>query len=167
MAVATTDLALLLSGGATNTDQNLSLGGVKSSVDVISGGLNSIFRDITNAEAASGITIYRCLYLQNNNASDTASAVRMHIQSPSTSLDSLTSMGVGAVSVNTNEATIASESTAPLGVTFTSPTDLSSGILLGDLAPGDFRSLWVALTISANAGYLSPDSVTWRFSFNP
>ena len=167
MAVAASDIALLLSGGAANTDPLAALGGAASATNVVAGGLNSIFRDITASEAATGITLYRCLYLQNNNVVDTATNIVLHIETLSTSLSSATSMGVGTAAVNGTEQIIASETTAPAGVVLTAPTAFASAVALGDLGPGETRSLWVALAITAGAGFQSPDAVTWRFTFNP
>jgi hypothetical protein len=58
-----------LSGGAGNTDPAASLGGVMSSTAV---GSNTLFDTVSAAEALSGDTEYRCYYVKNTNATDTA-----------------------------------------------------------------------------------------------
>ncbi len=63
------DIGYFLSGGATNTDPNASLGGLPSSVELKSG-LNTLFSQVTSTEAESGGTRYRCIYLANNTSDE-------------------------------------------------------------------------------------------------
>ncbi len=58
------DIAYFLSGGTTNTDPNLSLGGLPSTIKVKTG-LNTLFSQVTKSEAESGGNRYRCIYVSN------------------------------------------------------------------------------------------------------
>jgi hypothetical protein len=60
------DISLVLSGGATNIDPNLSLGGDPSAAPVASGILNNLFADVAADQTADGYEDYRCVYLFND-----------------------------------------------------------------------------------------------------
>ena len=59
MPIVSADIKYRLSGGASNSDQNASLGGVKSSNEASA----SLFDNVSSAEAVSGDTEYRCFYV--------------------------------------------------------------------------------------------------------
>ena len=70
--ITITDISFVYSGGYTNTDPNLSLGGA-SSIHPIPGGINNLFNNIPDTgdfSRATGMTDYRCFYAVNNNATD-------------------------------------------------------------------------------------------------
>lgn len=69
MTASASDLSLVLSGGSGNHNPNNSLGG-NPSASPISGVLNNLFNDISETQAKTGFTDYRCFYLFNNNSSD-------------------------------------------------------------------------------------------------
>lgn len=158
MPIASTDINYQLSGGASNTDPTLALGGAMSSTAAGS----TIINNITSAQAASGITKYRCFYLRNNDGTRTYQAARLWIQAntPNTSTD--VAIGLGTSAVNGTEQTIASETTAPTGVTFSNTlVDFASGLVIGDLAGAARKAIWIRLTVTAGASAGS-DSFTLR-----
>jgi hypothetical protein len=55
--------------------------------------------------------------------------------------------------------TIASSTTAPAGVSFTSPTTLGTGVSLGNIPVANVKGLWVRRS-AANTAALSNDGVT-------
>jgi hypothetical protein len=59
--------------------------------------------------------------------------------------------------------TIANETTAPAGVTFSAPTTAAGGISLGSIPVGNVRAVWVRRT-AANTAALSGDGVTLAVS---
>jgi len=69
MVNAVTDISVVLSGGATNINPNLSLGGQPSSSPVTDDVLNNLFDDISPEEAISGHEDYRCFYFFNDGES--------------------------------------------------------------------------------------------------
>ena len=52
MAIVNTDLKIRYSGGGANSDQTLSIGGTKSSVEPTDNSLNNIFSDSLGTESA-------------------------------------------------------------------------------------------------------------------
>jgi len=67
--ISASDIVFTLSGGATNTDPDESLGGDPSAFALTSG-INNLYNDISKAECKDGHTDYRCIYVFNNNATD-------------------------------------------------------------------------------------------------
>ena len=59
MVLSSADVSMTYSGGSSNTNPDLSLGGV-ASLYAISG--TRLFDDVTEAEATNGLTDYRCFY---------------------------------------------------------------------------------------------------------
>lgn len=147
MPIASTDHKIYLSGGTSNALNVNSLGGAKSSV-ALSGNL---FADITYAQAVAGRTVYRCVYVGNAHATITADDVRawLSVNTPGTATN--IDIGVGAAAVNGTETAIASETVAPDGVTFGPAATGDAAVMLGDMAPGQFRALWLRLTVNAGA----------------
>lgn len=69
MAISLGDIDFLYSGGNTNTDPDLSLGGIISTTE-IPGGLNNLYDNVTETESSTGAIDYRCFYMQNSNTTD-------------------------------------------------------------------------------------------------
>lgn len=67
MAISESDISLVLSGGSTNTNPNLALGG-QPSANTVGMSINNLFSDVTSTESAAGAVDYRCLYLFNDGA---------------------------------------------------------------------------------------------------
>jgi hypothetical protein len=65
--VTSDDILFLLSGGASNNNPNLSLGGDPSSIVIQS---NRLFSNLSEQEIIDAQVDYRCLYVTNNNGSD-------------------------------------------------------------------------------------------------
>lgn len=105
------DVGYLLSGGGTNTNPNNSLGGLPSSVEVKTG-INTLFSQVTETEATSGGTRYRCIYISNNSSSDFFNT-RNTVEQPE---DSLSGMQIG--SYLANEVQLISIFGDPTGGTF-------------------------------------------------
>ena len=80
--IQSSDISFLLSGGSSNQNPNLSLGGAPSTTPVI-GSLNSLFSDVQAASATSGLTDYRCFYVLNKSTTETlySASVHIHVQS--------------------------------------------------------------------------------------
>ena len=156
MAIVSTDIDYKYSGGATNSDPALSLGGIVSANDVT---VNTLFDDVSSAEAAAGDTEYRCIYVKNSHATLTLLTAKVFIQA-NTSGNRI-AIALGGEGKNGTAETIADESTAPVGETFSQPTDYASGLSLTDLAPGDTFPVWVRRTIPA-AAVAATDSYTLR-----
>lgn len=151
MSIISADFTLRLSGGASNTDGNASLGGIKSS-QVVSSSVDALFDAISAGEAATGGTEYRVVYLHNANATDTMINAVVYISSQTSSPTTSVEIGVGTAAVNGVETALADESTAPVGVTFSAPSTAGAGLALGSIPPGQHKAIhikWVADTAAA------------------
>ena len=161
MPIESTDIEFRLSGGGSNTDPNAALGGAKSSTE-IGTGLHNLFDIVGSAEAAAGDTEYRCLYVHNAHATLTLENAVIYIQSNTPSTDTSAEIAVGSSAVNGTEQTIANESTAPTGVTFSAAANLGAALALGDIPPGEHRAVWVKRIVAEGAAAYNDDQVTLR-----
>lgn len=80
MTATAEDIVLVLTGGSFNTNPNESLGGDPSNQPII-GTLNNLFDNISDTDAAAGVTDYRCIYIFNNNEIDSFYNVKLYISS--------------------------------------------------------------------------------------
>jgi hypothetical protein len=165
MPISSGEIVYRLSGGAANTDPDAALGGAMSTAGggvITTATLNNLFDDVSGDESASGDTEYRCFYVENTNGTLTLSAIKAWIATASASSDSEYAIGLDPAGVNGTATTIANESTAPAGVTFTRPTDKSGGLTIADLTAGSQAAIWVRRVISAAASAASSDGPTLR-----
>lgn len=142
MPIISTDLKIRYSGGAGNSSQAASLGGVKSSTEITDNSLNNIFSDSGGSESLAGSTKYRCVYIHNAHGTLTADNAKVYIGTNSSSTDTTWEIGVGTAAINGTEQTIADEDTAPSGVTFSSPTTYAAGLALGNIPAGQHKAVW-------------------------
>lgn len=159
MPVIAADFQLRLSGGAANASGNASLGGAKSA-NQASSAVDALFDAVAAAEASAGDVEYRAVYLHNANATDTMTAARVWVQSNTPLAGTTIDIGVGTAAVNGTEQTIANESTAPAGVTFSAPSTAGTGLALGDIPPGQHKAIWIRRTVTAGAGASPSDAFT-------
>jgi len=148
MPIIATDIHYRMSGGASNADPALALGGAKSSAQFTT---NVIFDDVTSSEAATGDAEYRCLYVHNAHATLTLLGAKVWIQSQTSSADTDIAIALGGEGLNGTAEAIANEGTAPVGEPFSQPSSFAAGLTLGDLAPGSHYPVWVRRTVNAAA----------------
>lgn len=163
MPIVNTDIKIRLSGGAANSDVNASLGGARSSTETVDNTVNNLFDSISGAESTAGDTEYRCVYVYNNHGTLTMQNVRIYILSNTTSADDTWTIGLGTAAINATEQTIANESTAPSGVTFSAPTDYAGGLASADIPAGQHRSIWYKRVVNAGAAAASNNAITLNF----
>jgi hypothetical protein len=164
MSIVTGDINFRISGGAGNTDPNAALGGAMSTAagGLITGALNDLFDDVSGDEGASGDTEYRCMFVENSNGSLTWQTVLAWILTESASADSEYAIGLDPAGVGAAATTIANESTAPAGVTFSRPLSKGAGLPIGDIPSGSFQAIWVRRVISPGAAAANSDGPTIR-----
>jgi len=78
MAIISDDIKLFYSGGITNSNPDLCLGGEMSTTFFLS---NRLFDSITSSQSSSGYADYRCVYFYNLNATDTLRDAKVYISS--------------------------------------------------------------------------------------
>jgi len=162
MPIVQADIQRLLTGGASNTNANLSLGGAVSSTAAA----DPYFDGVSSAEAAAGDAEYRCIAVKNNHGTLTLQSPKLWIDLQATGGDNSISVGLGASGVSGTETAIADENTAPAGVTFSAPTTKGAGISAPNLAPGQWVNVWIRRSITAGAAATavgSPRVASWRF----
>lgn len=163
MAISAANLKWYLSGGAGNTDPNLSLGGARSTTQ-LSGSLNNLFDDVSGDESVAGDIEYRCLYFRNEdaNANGLMSPCTVWISQQTTASGDDISIGLDPAGKNGTATTATTESTAPAGVSFTTPLSKGAGLALPSLpfAQNDYVAIWVRRTVSAGAAADSNDQAT-------
>lgn len=149
------------SGGASNSDPNASLGGVKSSNGPTTGVDNNLFDDVTGDEHTAGDVEYRGLYVHNAGDVDLQNAV-IWISGLSTSAETEVDIALADEAVGATMETIANESTAPSGPTFSRPTTKGAGLALGTIPAGSHRGFWVRRTVSAGSTPQAADTFSIR-----
>ncbi len=165
MPIASTDIQFRLSGGATNTNPNASLGGVMSGTAISGTALNNLFDDVTGDENAALDVEYRCFYVRNAHASLTLQSAVIWL-SAEVAGGANGALGIGSAAIGDGattgvEQTVANENTAPTGVTFSAPTTKGTALLIGNLGAGQAKSIWVRRT-ATNSAALNNDGLTWR-----
>ncbi len=159
MPITATDIVFRLSGGSGNTDPNASLGGAKSSTAITSASLANLFDNVSGAESAAGDTEYRCFYVHNAHATLTLQNAQIYIGTNTPSTDSAVEISLGTSAVNGTEQTIANESTAPTGTSFSSAAGSGSALSIGNIPAGQHKAIWVKRIISTAGAAYNTDSV--------
>lgn len=154
MPIESKDIEYRLSGGASNTSAAAALGGAMSTVEggkITSAAANNIFDDVTGDESKAGDTEYRAIFVKNAHATLTLKGAKVWIKQDADSEDDKTEIALADESHSESIETIANESTAPSGPTFSAPASKEAGLELGDLEPGEYVGIWIKRTISAEA----------------
>ncbi len=164
MAIVAGDIIFRLSGGAANSDPNASLGGIMSTTTAIAdASVENLFDNVSGAESTSGDTEYRGFYVLNNHGSLTWQTVVLWISTETPSADSLINLALAGEGLNATMETIADESTAPIGESFTHPTTEGAGLAIGNMPFGNRFGIWVERVISAVAGAADADAAIMTF----
>lgn len=162
MPIVTGDIDFRLSGGSSNTDVNASIGGAKSSTEIVDASLHNLFDIVSSAEGSAGDTEYRCFYVHNSHATLTLQSAKIHIQTQTPSSDTSVEIALGSSAVNGTETAVANESTAPSGPTFSTADGAGNALTIGDIPPGQHKAVWVKRIVSAAAAAYNADSVVLR-----
>lgn len=158
MAIVAADIDYYLSGGTGNTSNNASLGGARSTSTEAT---TAIFDDVSSGESTAGDVEYRCIYVRNSHGTLTYENAVLHIQANTPSATTTVEIGVGTSAVNGTEQTVADESTAPSGVTFSAPSSFGAALALGNIPAGQHKAVWLRRTVDAGTVAAS-DTFTLR-----
>jgi hypothetical protein len=155
------------SGSAGNTlagAASSSLGKYISTTAFPDATLNGLFDDVSGAENAASTVDYRCVFVHNSNASNALENAVIYLSaevaggaSIAIGADTTAASAIGSASAQALQ--IANETTAPAGVSFSSPTSSGTGVSLGSIPAGQCKAFWVRRT-AANTSALSNDGVT-------
>jgi len=163
MPIVASDLKIRLSGGAAQSDPNASLGGAKSSVEVVDNTLHNIFDIVTGSESLAGDIEYRGVYLHNGHGTLTAQNVRVYISSPTTSTADEWDIALAGEGLNGTMEVIANENTAPVGESFSRPSSYATGLNMGNIPAGQHYGLWLRRTVNAAAPAIDNNSITINY----
>ena len=139
--------------------------GKNVSTTVVSTAINGIFDDISGAENAASTVDYRCIFVHNSNGSlpltNAVVWLTSQVANGATVEIGLDPTAPTAVGLNGTQAvTIANETTAPAGVTFSSAAvSRATGLSIGTLGAGQVKGIWLKRT-AANSAALNNDGVT-------
>jgi len=146
------DIVFRYSGGANNNLIDNSIGGAMSSVRIVDNVLSNLWDTVTTAQEASGVINYACIYVLNNTPTGKTwgSAVlwidgQLSQGSLAVGLDSA-AVGATAVSSSTDIHTAPSPT-----ITFSSPSNRSTALVIGDIPAGSYKAFWVQRTIPSSS----------------
>lgn len=108
---------------------------------------NALFDNITKTESFNGDIEYRCFYFENSDGTDTSFGLKLWIGLDAAPDD--LAIGLDPAGKNGTAATPADESSAPAGVSFSSPVTEGTGLTVGDLLTTDNYPVWIRRTIGA------------------
>lgn len=151
-------------GNTTAGTASGSLGDQISTTVVPDATLNALFDDISGAENAANTVDYRCIFIHNSNAANALQAAKVWISAEvaggadiAIGVDPTAASAIGSASAQA--VTIASETNAPAGVSFSAPTSFASGLSLGNIGSGQCKAVWIRRT-ATNSSALNNDGVT-------
>jgi hypothetical protein len=155
-----TDASFLVyfSGGTGNAVPSLSIGGARGGT--YPGTLSGLFGPIAGTAAQSGVSLYRVVYVRNTHASSSVAACRAYIEQQFTHPGLQLACAVPAEGANVTVPALASETSAPAGVTWVTATVPASGGDFGTLTPGSQRGLYLRLTVTPGTTPTSEDDAT-------
>lgn len=159
MAIADTDILLRLSGGASNSDPNASLGGVMSTTTVITDNtLHNLFDKVLGSESSLGDTEYRGFYVLNNHGSLTLESAKIWIDSETSHAGANIQIALADEGLNATMETIATENDAPSGPSFQEAATEGAALTLGNIPFGQRYGIWVKRVIGS--GTLAKNNYT-------
>ena len=121
---------------------------------VVSSSVNTLFDAVTTAEATTGTTDYRCIYIHNASTTESLTSAELFIQTPPTSGTVTLSMGLGDVISSitmANNPALTSETDGtnlPVGLTFNVPLT-ATPLAVGTIPAGSYQILWLRRSVAA------------------
>jgi len=140
------ELKLYLSGGISNIDSNLSLGGQMSTTEIT----QNLFNSVINTDITNFYEDYRCIYFYNSSNTESIINLRVLTAVDDSGDDSDLFLSVAHEGINTIAQAISSATAAPLNQTFLPCLNDSTALALGDLGPNEFLGVWFKRTVDAN-----------------
>lgn len=142
-----------------------SLGKYVSTTQWAGGSANDLFDDVSGTENAGNTVDYRCIFVHNSNASNPLETAYVYLSAEvgggaaiAVGADTTAASALG--SATAQALTIANETTAPSGVTFSSPITQGAAVSLGTIPAGQVKAFWIRRTAS-NSAAQSNDGVTF------
>ena len=154
------DLIYKLTGGASQADPDLSLGGTGSSVTLSSTALNNLFDNVTPPElVGSAYTNYRAIDIYNDGDAE-ARNVEFYLT------DTPNAESIIAIWYESSPGqSIVDEDTEPLGATWTTPL-VGSKQATAEIAAAGRARIWVRRIVDQDADNLNQDTAILHVWFS-
>lgn len=166
VVITSSDLAYRLTGGPSNSNRALSIGGQISSVTLAQPD-NTLFDEVNETQSNAGYTDYRCFAVRNNHATLTYRNANVYVKTDTTSTTTNVEIALdpaGVVNATGATATLAaSKTTAPTGVTFGAHSTISAALSIGNIGPGQVAFIWVKYVINAGTNAIDADQFELEF----
>lgn len=133
--------------------------GLGGAISTIAAG-SDIFDKVVSTESANGATEYRCEYVKNQDATKTLQAAVLWLSANTPSPGTRIEVGLGTSGINGTEQVVASQTTAPAGVTFGLAATKAAAVALGNLPPNGYRAVWYKRVTDPGAAAATADSFT-------
>lgn len=171
MAIISTDIKYRLSAPGASAGNTAAAtigdgrGNFVSTTEITSATLHNVFTKISGSENANSQTDYCCIFVYNSHATLTLQTPAVWI-SAEVAGGATVEIGVDTTAASTlgsssaQALTIASDTTAPAGVSFSAPTTFATGLALGDIPAGYVKAFWIK-RIAANTAALAADGATF------
>lgn len=158
MPITSSNIGEYFSGGSGNTSAAASLGGAISTTELTDNTTHNIWDQVSSAESSAGDTEYRAIYVKNEHGSLTWQNAAVYISSNTSASDTTVEIGLGSSAINGTEQTVANESTAPTGVTFSTAAGSGNALSIGNIPFGQHKAIWIKRIITAAAGATNDDT---------
>ncbi len=119
----------------------------------ISAAVNKVFDNISALESLNGDVEYRCLFVKNTHASQSAFDVRLWIKNQPVGSDTLAlCLDANGKNAAARGPLVNEEDTTNVltGYSFVSPSTYAAALVFGTLAPGDYYPFWVRRNVPLN-----------------
>lgn len=140
-----------------------SLGKYMATNSPANGQLANLFPNITAQQNATGVTLYRCVFVQNDGPGtwfDASAYIESQVPGGGNISIGLDPTGVVAEDDASPQAVeIANGETAPAGVTF-AVTSFGNRLAIGNILPGQAQAIWLRLNVPPQAAPLTADAAT-------
>lgn len=150
MAIVSGNIDFHLSGGTSNTDPDLSIGGAISTTQITNASTHNLFDIVSSAESSAGDTEYRCFYVKNAHGTLTLQNAVIYISADASGADTDIAIAIAGEGVNGTAETPADEDTAPVGETFSTPTSFGTALSIGDIPAGQHQAIWVRRIVNTD-----------------
>jgi hypothetical protein len=172
MSVAAADMKLKFSVSAATGNSTVgtaagSLGDQVSTTELTTATIGNLFDDVSGSEASAGDTEYRCIFVCNDHATDTAFNVTLAVQSEvalgagiAIAVDNIGVTARGSASAQA--LTIANENTAPSGGAGIGSFGAGPLTIAASMGPLTVAAVWVRRTVTAATAALASDGAVLR-----
>ena len=139
---------LYLSGGAGNKFPVTSLGGVRSTTEIVAATLNNLFDDTTRVEIINGRIEYRCFFVKNESGGDFMRARFINLVIPPLAESEFSF----ALNDKATPEQLVTEDQTPAGLTFYKFRDWRAlEVAIGVLDDNEERAIWIKRKVLAGS----------------